>query len=278
MNRSVRRVQLRLGTIVGGGLLALIVLVAVMAPWLAPHDPIVQSDSAFATPSAMHLLGTDDLGRDVMSRLIEGTRVSLTASLLCVAVALAIGLPLGLLAGYVGGIVDLSLMRLVDTVMSFPAIILAIGITAALGPGLVTSMTAVGIVFSPAIARLMRAQTLAVRNEVFVDVARSYGASHRRLVLRHVLPNAVQPVLVQTSILLALALLAEASLSFLGLGVQPPHPSWGSMLARGYDAINVAPLQIVVPGAAIAVTAFLFNLLGDAVQNALDPTRREVRT
>ncbi|UWN49715.1 Glutathione transport system permease protein GsiD [Alcanivorax sp. ALC70] len=183
-------------------------------------------------PSAAHWLGTDDLGRDVLSRLIHGGANSLYAALLAVAVALLIGIPLGLIAGFVGGWTDVAISRLIDTFLSFPAIILAVAVTGAMGIGLTNAMFSVGLVFAPQIARLIRARTLVVRQELYVDAARCFGASPLRLLGRHVLPNAIQPVIVQSTLLLAVALLAETSLSFLGLGVQPPDVSWGAMIAR----------------------------------------------
>lgn len=259
-------------------ILGVLGLVALLAGVLAPYDPRAQDISAILQgPSGAHLLGTDDLGRDVLSRLIYGARVSLQASLLAVSIAALLGLPIGIIAGYFGGWVDNVLMRVVDTLLSFPAIILAIGITAALGPSLTNSMTAVGVVFAPSIARLMRAQIFAVKEAPFIEASRSFSCSGPRIVFRHILPNAIQPVLVQCAVLLGLALLAEASLSFLGLGVQPPDASWGSMLARAYSFISLAPLQIITPGIAIAVTVLAFNMLGDAAQLALDPRNRRRR-
>lgn len=252
-----------------------LILVAVLAPILAPYSPIEQGSPILQPPlSEGHLLGTDDVGRDVLSRLIHGTRSSLIASGLAVGIALLIGFPIGLIGGYFGGWVDAIVMRVVDTLLSFPAIILAIGITAVLGPSLTNSMIAVGVVFSPSIARLIRAQILSVKEELYVDAARSFGSSGGHLIRRHLIPNAIQPVLVQASLLLAAALIAEASLSFLGLGVQPPNPSWGAMLARAYTFIRQEPLQMITPGLAIAATAMAFNVLGDAVQTALDPRRQ----
>lgn len=272
--RGAHVVRLRISL----AILVVLVLVAVLANILAPYDPNAQDVSAILQgPTGGHLLGTDDLGRDVVSRLIFGARVSLEASLLAVGIAVVLGLPIGIAAGYFGGWVDNVLMRIVDTLLSFPAIILAIGITAALGPSLVNSMAAVGVVFAPSLARLMRAQILAVKEAPYIEAARSFACSAPRVVFRHILPNAIQPVLVQCAVLLGLALLAEASLSFLGLGVQPPDASWGSMLARAYSFISVAPLQIITPGIAIAVTVLAFNMLGDAAQMALDPRNRRRR-
>lgn len=255
-------------------LLALLAL-ALAAPWIAPHAPTVQDPGAVLAPmSAKHLLGTDDLGRDVFSRLIHGAPLTLAASFLAVGVATVIGLPLGLLAGFLGGWFDEAISRVIDTLLSFPAIVLAIGVTGALGVGLTNSMIAVGLVFAPTLARLVRGQTLIVRRELYVDAARCFGAGRTRLILRHILPNAVQPVIVQMTLLLAAALLAEASLSFLGLGVQPPQPSWGAMLARAYQYMEIAPEQMYAPGIAILLTALAFNTLGEALRVALDPTLR----
>lgn len=255
-------------------LLTLLAL-AITAPWISPHSPTAQDPMAVLAPmSAEHLLGTDDLGRDVFSRLIHGAPLTLAASFLAVAVATLIGLPMGLLAGFLGGWFDEAISRVIDTLLSFPAIVLAIGVTGALGVGLTNSMIAVGLVFAPTLARLVRGQTLIVRRELYVDAARCFGASRTRLILRHILPNAVQPVIVQMTLLLAAALLAEASLSFLGLGVQPPQPSWGAMLARAYQYMEIAPEQMYAPGIAILLTALAFNTLGEALRVWLDPTQR----
>ncbi|MEQ9509102.1 MAG: ABC transporter permease, partial [Alloalcanivorax xenomutans] len=230
-------------------ILVIILGTALLAPWIAPHSPTDQNiDLMLAGPSADHWLGTDDLGRDVFSRLIHGGANSLYAALLAVTVALAIGLPLGLIAGFAGGWVDQVISRLIDTFLSFPAIILAVAVTGAMGIGLTNAMFSVGLVFAPQIARLIRARTLVVRQELSVDAARCFGASPARLLIKHVLPNAVQPVIVQSTLLLAVALLAEASLSFLGLGVQPPEVSWGSMIARGYLYMSIVPEQMYAPG------------------------------
>ncbi|HIK73950.1 MAG: ABC transporter permease [Alcanivorax sp.] len=258
--------------------LSLVVLVvilgaALLAPWLAPHDPTAQNfDQMLNGPSAEHWLGTDDLGRDVFSRLMHGGANSLYAALLAVAVALVIGVPLGLIAGFVGGWTDTLISRVIDTFLSFPAIILAVAVTGAMGIGLTNAMFSVGLVFAPQIARLIRARTLVVRQELYVDAARCFGASPLRLLLRHVLPNAIQPVIVQSTLLLAVALLAEASLSFLGLGVQPPDVSWGAMIARGYMYMSIVPEQMYAPGLIIMITAVAFNALGESLRAALDPT------
>jgi peptide/nickel transport system permease protein len=250
-------------------------ILSVLAPVIAPYSPTDQNyDVMLAGPTAHHLLGTDDLGRDTLSRLLFGAPVSLYASIMSVAIGLALGLPFGLCAGYFGGRVDLVISRIIDTLLSFPAIVLAIGVTGALGIGMVNSMIAVGIVFSPDIARLIRGQTLVLRGELFVDAARGFGAGTTRILIRHILPNAIQPVIVQVTLLLAVALLIQASLSFLGLGAQPPSPSWGAMLADAYGHMDAAPGQMYPPGIAILLTALAFNALGDSLRTALDPKLR----
>jgi peptide/nickel transport system permease protein len=255
-----------------GAYLLLLLVLAVFAHQTSPYAPTEQNyEAAFATPNAAHLLGADDLGRDTFSRLIFGAATSLYACALAVVVAVSIGVPLGLLAGFLGGIVDAALSRIIDTLLCFPSIVLAIGITGALGPGLTTSMFAIGIVYSPLFARLIRGQTLVVRHALYVEAAQGFGASPGRVLLRHVLPNAMQPVIVQVTISLAAALLAEAGLSFLGLGVQAPDVSWGSMLARAYSFMDMAPEQMYPPGLAVLFTALAFNTLGEALRESLDP-------
>ncbi len=255
--------------------LLLIVSVALCAPWVAPYSPTEQNlDKMLMEPSAEHWLGTDDLGRDVLSRLIHGASKSIYAAFLAVGVALLIGVPIGLLAGFIGGWADVGISRVIDTLLSFPAIVLAVAVTGAMGIGLTNAMVAVGIVFSPHLARLVRARTLVVREELYVDAARCFGASTTRLLIKHVTPNAIQPVIVQCTLLLAVALLAEASLSFLGLGVQPPDPSWGSMIARAYMYMSIVPEQMYAPGVMIMITALTFNTLGESLRVALDPTMK----
>jgi len=250
-------------------------LLALCAPLIAPYPVTAQDvDNSLASPSALHWLGTDDLGRDVFSRMVHGGAATLYASGLAVGIAILLGLPVGLLAGFLGGWVDDGISRFIDALLSFPSIVLAIAVTGALGIGLTNGMIAVGIVFSPQLARLVRARALVVRQELYVDASRCFGASTARILWRHVLPNTVQPVIVQVTLLLAAALLAEASLSFLGLGIQPPNPSWGSMLARAYQNMELAPEQMYAPGLAILLTALAFNTLGESLRVALDPTTK----
>lgn len=255
--------------------LVVLLTISALAPWIAPYSPTAQDFNLTMAPmSASHWLGADDLGRDTLSRLMYGGMASLYASFLAVSIAIAIGVPVGLVAGYLGGWIDEAISRVIDSFLSFPAIVLAIAVTGALGIGLTNGMISVGIVFSPQLARLVRARTLVVRNELYVDAARCFGVSTRRILWRHVMPNTIQPVIVQVTLLLAAALLAEASLSFLGLGIQPPDPSWGAMLARAYQNMEIAPEQMYPPGLAILVTALAFNALGESLRVWLDPTTK----
>jgi peptide/nickel transport system permease protein len=254
-----------------------LIMLAALAPWVAPHSPTAQDLNATMAPmSRTHWLGTDDLGRDTLSRLIYGGGASLYASFLAVAIAILIGVPIGLLAGYLGGWIDEVISRVIDSFLSFPAIVLAIAVTGALGIGLTNGMISVGIVFAPQLARLVRARTLVVRNELYVDSARCFGAATSRILWCHILPNTIQPVIVQVTLLLAAALLAEASLSFLGLGIQPPNASWGAMLARAYQNMELAPEQMYPPGLVILTTALAFNTLGESLRAATDPTMQRL--
>ena len=264
-----------IGVYLSAAFLLLLVLLSVLAPFVAPYSPTDQDMNAVLMPaSPEHLIGTDDLGRDVLSRLIHGAPLTLMGSFLAVGVACLIGVPVGLIAGFTGGWIDAVISRMIDTMLSFPAIVLAIAVTGVLGVGLINSMIAIGIVFSPTVARLMRGQTLIGRNALYVSAARCFGASKSRLLLFHVLPNAIQPVIVQVTLLLPTALLAEASLSFLGLGVQPPQPSWGAMLSRSFFYAGIAPSQMYAPGLAILFTALSFNTLGEYLRVRLDPTMK----
>ena len=255
--------------------LVMLLIVAIFAPVLAPYSPVAQDVSKLLLPpSAEHWLGTDDLGRDVLSRLIWGAPNSVYASLLAVSVAIVLGVPIGLIIGFLGGWLDEVVSRFIDALLSFPPIVLAIAVTGALGIGLTNAMLSVGIVFAPFLARIVRAQTLVVKNALYVDAARGFGASTFHIIRRHIVPNAIQPVIVQVTLMLAIALLAEASLSFLALGVQPPAASWGGMLARAYNYIEIAPAQMYAPGFAILLTALAFNALGESMRVALDPTMK----
>jgi ABC-type dipeptide/oligopeptide/nickel transport system permease subunit len=269
---ALRRFVRRPAALLGAAYLVLLIGGALAAPAIAPYDPLKQDPAAMlSTPSRAHWLGTDDLGRDVLSRLLYGARLSLGASLMAVAIATLAGLPIGLAAGYLGGAADDALMRVIDALQAFPALILAMAISAALGPGLVNVMIAVGIVYTPRFARLVRGQVLSLREELFVEGARAAGASHLRIIARHVLPNVVAPVTVQVSIGVAFALLAETSLSFLGVGIKPPEPSWGTDVGRGYRFMRLAPWLVFIPGSVILLTTLAFNMEGDGMRDALDP-------
>jgi peptide/nickel transport system permease protein len=257
------------------GYLFALVVVAVLAPVIAPYPPNAQNvTELLKAPSAVHLLGTDDLGRDVLSRLIWGAPNSLYASFLAVGVAVVLGLPVGLFIGFVGGWIDEIASRFIDALLSFPPIVLAIAVTGSLGIGLTNAMLSVGFVFAPYLARLVRAQVLVVKSSLYIDAATGFGASRRHIIVRHILPNAIQPAIVEITLMLAVALLAEASLSFLSLGVQPPDASWGGMLARAYNYLEIAPEQMWAPGMAILLTALAFNALGESMRVLLDPTMK----
>jgi peptide/nickel transport system permease protein len=257
---------------VGAAIVAAFVLVTALAPILAPYDPVAADfANVLAPPNAAHPFGTDDVGRDVLSRVIHGSQVSLEAGLFTVTVALLVGLPLGLVAGYAGGRIDDAVMRAVEVILAFPTLVLALGITAVLGPKLLHALVAIGVVFVPHFARLVRGQVLSVKENDFVVAARAVGASDVRVMRLHVLPNCLAPILVQATYSIAFAILVEAALSFLGLGTQPPTPSWGIMLAAGRGYLEQAPWLGAFPGLAIFVTVLGFNLLGDGLRDALDP-------
>lgn len=260
---------------VAGGVLVIIAVLALLAPLLGLQDPSAQDLYAVrAGPSAGHWLGTDSLGRDTFSRVIYGARISLLVGVVAVVVSLAIGVPFGLLSGFVGGFVDTALMRFVDVVMAVPGILLAIAIITTMGNGLVNAMLAIGFISAPGYARLVRSEALVARSLDYVSASRSLGAGPLRLMLMHVFPATVPSLIVQSSLGIAFAILTEAGLSFLGLGVRPPTPSWGSMLQTGYPFVRTAPALVLSPGVAIFVTVLAFNVFGDALRDVLDPRLR----
>jgi peptide/nickel transport system permease protein len=261
----------------GFGLLVILLVLfcALAANVIAPYNPSqIQPVGILSPPSPQYPLGTDAIGRDVLSRIIYGARVSLAAGAVSVGVALTLGVLIGLLAGYHGGWIDDLLMRIIDALYSFPALLLALAITAILGPGLTNVMLAIGIVFTPAFARLVRGQALSVRERDFVMAARVIGAQPWRIMSVHIWPNVTAPIVVQASLQVAAAIVIEAGLSYLGLGVQPPTPSWGAMLKEGYQYMEQAPWLAFAPGAAMFVTVLAFNLFGDGLRHALDPRLR----
>jgi peptide/nickel transport system permease protein len=265
----------RLGTL-GAVIILLAVAVAVAAPLVAPYDAASQAFRRLLPPSAEHPMGTDELGRDTASRIVFGARVSLQVGGLAVAVGLLVGATMGVLAGFHRGRLDDWLMRLVDVMFAFPGLILAIVIAGLLGPSRTNAMLAIGVVFAPAFARVARGSVLSVMQEGYIEAARVVGAPNVRLILRHVLPNITAALIVMTSVYLSAAILTEASLSFLGLGVQPPEPSWGGMLSAARTYMELAPWMAIFPGAAIMLLVLGFNFLGDGLRDLLDPRLRNV--
>jgi peptide/nickel transport system permease protein len=275
MRRALRRLRRRKAAVAGLVVIAIFVILAVFAPLIAPYDPAAQSwTSVRKAPSWVYWLGTDDVGRDVLSRVIYGARASLLAGVISVAIALTVGVPLGLLAGYVGGWIDAILSRITDAMLAVPALILAIALAAFLGPSLTNAMIAIGVVTTPIFIRLTRGQVMAVKVEDYVEAARAIGNPRWRIAVFHILPNILPALLVQTTLSIAAAIIAEAALSFLGLGQQPPAPSWGSMLNSAQRFLTNAPWMAVWPGLAIFLTVLSFNIVGDGLRDALDPKER----
>ena len=273
--RALRRLVRRRGAMVGAAVVLFFVLIAIFAPMISPYAPTATDWAAVRkAPSWAHWLGTDEIGRDVLSRVIFGARASLKAGVVSVLISLTLGVPIGLLSGYVGGFLDGLLMRIVDAMLACPFLILAIALAAFLGPNLTNAMIAIGISAMPAFIRLTRAQTLSTKVEDYVEAAKAVGNPHIRIVLRHILPNILAPIMVQATLAIAAAIIAEASLSFLGLGQQPPDPSWGSMLNTAKNFLSQAPWMAWWPGLAIFVVVLSFNLLGDGLRDALDPRHR----
>ena len=273
--RALRRLLHRRGAVLGLFVILVLVTLALFAPLLSPYDPTLQTWSAVRKPpSALHWFGTDDVGRDVLSRVIYGARASLMAGVISVAIALLVGVPVGLVSGYAGGFIDALFGRLTDALLACPFLILAIALAAFLGPSLSNAMIAIGITTTPIFIRLTRAQVMSVKVEDYVEAARAVGNPHWRIVLVHILPNILPALLVQATLSIAVAIIAEASLSFLGLGQQPPAPSWGSMLNSAQRFLVTAPWMAVWPGLAIFLTVLSFNLVGDGLRDALDPRSR----
>jgi peptide/nickel transport system permease protein len=268
----LRRLLRRRGAAAGLAVIAFFTAIALLAPIVSPYDPLATSWSAIRkAPSAAHWFGTDEIGRDVLSRVVWGARASLLAGIVSVAISLTVGVPLGLLAGYAGGKTDMLISRVTDAALACPFLILAIALAAFLGPSLTNAMIAIGISATPVIVRLARGQTLAVKAEEYVLAARAIGNPAWRIAIAHVLPNIVPALIVQATLAIAAAVIAEASLSFLGLGQQPPAPSWGSMLNTAKNYIDNAPWMAVWPGVSIFLLVLSFNLVGDGLRDALDP-------
>jgi len=261
----------RLG-LIGGGILCMLLLVALLAPVLAPYDPLAQDlYQRLQPPSIDHWFGTDDFGRDILSRIVYGSRISLRIGLIAISLALTGGTLFGLVAGYRGGMVDMLIMRLMDLMLAFPSILLAIAIVAVIGPGIENAILAVSIVLVPQFARLVRSSVLTVREATYVEAARALGATESRLLFYSILPNCTAPLIVQTTLGMGTAILDAAGLSFLGMGAQPPVPEWGAMLSGGRELLLRAPWVMTFPGLAIFTVVLGLNLFGDGLRDALDP-------
>lgn len=273
--RAWRRLRKRKSAMLGLYVILALMIIALFAPWIAPYDPAQQSWSAVRkAPSAAHWFGTDEVGRDILARVIYGARASLMAGVISVALATSLGVPLGLTAGYGPAWLDLIISRVTDAMLSMPFLILAIALAAFLGPSLSNAMIAIGVTATPIFVRLTRGQVIAVKTEDYVESARAIGNPRWRIAFRHILPNVAPQILVQMTLTIAAAIIAEASLSFLGLGQQPPAPSWGSMLNSAQRFLVNAPWMAVWPGLAIFLTVLSFNLLGDGLRDAFDPRER----
>ena len=273
--RALRRLFARKGAVAGLVVIVVFIALAVFAPLIVPYDPVATSWTLVRKPpSALHWFGTDDLGRDIFSRVIFGARASLVAGAISVGIALSIGVPFGLLAGYRGGFVDALISRITDAMLACPFLILAIALAAFLGPSLGNAMIAIGVSTTPVFIRLTRGQTIGVKVEDYVEAARAIGNPPWRIALFHILPNILPALLVQATLSIAAAIIAEAALSFLGLGQQPPSPSWGSMLNSAQRFLTNAPWMALWPGLAIFLVVLSFNLIGDGLRDALDPRQR----
>ena len=271
-SRGLKRFLRNQLAVLGLLMVFLVVLIAIFAPWIAPFDPLKQNyDEILQPPSRQHFMGTDALGRDLFSRVVYGSRYALMIGIAVVLLELAIGAFLGFIAGYFGGIWDLVIMRLVDTILSIPTLVLAMAIAGAFGGGLWVMVVAIAVAGWGQFARLVRAQALSLKEAAFIEAARALGASHLRIIVRHLLPNSMGPVLVYTTLYVPTAILWSASLSFLGLGAQPPTPEWGAIIADGRGFISSAWWISTFPGLAIMITTLGFNFLGDGLRDALDP-------
>ncbi len=271
-----RRLRRNRAAVVGAGVVLVFVLLAVLAPILVPYNPIQGNlNDRLQSFSGPHWLGTDELGRDLLSRILYGARVSLQIQIVAVVLALIVGVLLGSLSGYLGGYVDSIIMRCMDILLAFPGIFLALGIIAALGPGLLNLMFAAGISSIPQFARIVRASILSLKEREFVEAALALGSGSNRVMFRHLLPNCLAPIIVQSTLRMATVLLTASGLSFLGLGVQPPIPEWGAMLSNARSYLIVAPHVATIPGLAIMVVVVGFNLFGDGLRDTLDPRLRQ---
>jgi peptide/nickel transport system permease protein len=272
LSMTIQRLSRSPGAVAGALLVLLFIFISAAAPVISPHNHEASNFSIVRqSPNATHWLGTDELGRDLFSRLLFGARLSLTVGLISVGIGVLVGGPLGLISGYVGGRTDLVVMRFMDIMLAFPSILLAILMVAAFGPSLNNAMIAIGIVSIPIYARLIRSSTLAIKEELYIEASRSMGTRASRIILRHVLPNTIAPIVVQSTLQIAVAIQASAALGFLGLGAPPDVPEWGNMLQKGRTYILSAPHIVIFPGLAIMLVVLGFNLMGDGLRDALDP-------
>jgi ABC-type dipeptide/oligopeptide/nickel transport system permease subunit len=271
----VRQLRRNRGAIVGLIMIVFLALMAVAAPWVAPYDPLQQSiQDALQSPSAQHLFGTDELGRDMLSRIIYGARISLRVGLISVAIGSTIGTTMGIISGFYGRAIDNLLMRITDVLAAFPGMLLALTVIAVLGPGLFNAMIAVGVGSIPSYSRIARGSTMAIRSCLYVESARSVGCQGRRIMWRYILPNVLPPLIVIVTLGVAGAILTASGLSFLGLGAKPPTPEWGAMLSSGRQYLRTSPWVAIFPGLAITITVVSINLFGDGLRDALDPRLR----
>lgn len=268
----LRRFRKNKRALVGFWMVLVFVGIAVFAQAIAPYDPIEQNmDVILQPPSADHLFGTDEYGRDILSRIIYGSQISLMIGIVGVLISVVIGVGLGTVSGYFGGRTDMFIMRIMDIFMAFPSFLLALAIVSVLGPGMVNVMIAIGIFSVPTFARISRSAVISVKNKEFIEAAKSMGASHARVIFKHVLPNSVAPIIVLSTMRIATAILTASGLSFLGMGAQPPTPEWGAMLSTGREYLRTAPHVSTIPGLAIMFMVLAFNMLGDGLRDALDP-------
>ena len=262
--------------ILGGVVISVILICAIFAPWIAPFSPYDLDYTAMLQgPGATHWLGTDEIGRDILSRIIYGARISMQVAFIAAGIGLLFGAVIGVTAAYFGGIVDMILMRFMELLFSFPAILLAVVLMASLGTSVLNAMIAIGIVFIPGFSRLARAATEVVLREQYVESARAIGMSHARILLREIMPNIIAPLLVEAAVAFSYAILLESALSFLGLGAQPPEPTWGNMLNTGRGFMAQSAIMSIAPGMAIFLTVIGFNLVGDGLRDALDPHMKD---
>ena len=272
---SLHLIRQSLLTQFGLAIIIVLLFTAIFAPWLAPHDPMkVKTRDRLKPPSKEHLLGTDDMGRDILSRIISGSRISIMVGVVVVSISLSIGVPLGAVSGYFGGKIDSILMRITDIFLGLPSLILALAIAAALGRGIMNTMIAISITWWPWYARLVRGQTLSIREMGYIEAARAAGGSSFRIVLTHVLPNCISPIIVTASMDMGYTILAAAALGFIGLGAQPPSPEWGLMVSIGRTYMMNYPWVATFPGLAILITVLGFNLVGDGLRDLLSPRLR----